>query len=281
MSRILVLRDTPAEPLGDHVLALRDLGHDVHVLAPGEEPEGWTGVVDGVTVTTTRLHRWLAAGSRTNRSARWTRPLGYGLMIRANVRLAAARARVSEAEFRRDVALVRSGSGSVPAPLRARLFLARLERRWVSARVAHTREAYDLRRKGRRPVDEPARRWWRLTLRQHAWTRLDPALLDAEVQLAPVLDEIETDAIHAEGAVMMSVAVRSAARRERRVAVVWDTTDEFTPRRPWVAEARKLLVAEYRSRVDHVLKSRSREALAAAYASAGLTPSTSTSEGIS
>lgn len=280
MSRIVVLRDTPAEPLGDHVLALRDLGYDVHVLAPGDEPEGWTGEVDGVTVTTTRQHRWLATGSRTQRSARWTRPLAYRLMVRANVRAAAARARLHEAEFRRDVALVRGG-GAVPATLRARLRLARLENRWVSARLVQTREAYDLRRKGRRPVDEHARRWWRTTLRQHAWTRLDPALLDPEVQLAPVLDEIETDAIHAEGAVMMSVAVRSAARRDRPVTVVWDKVDEFEPKRPWVAEARTLLVAEYGPRVDHALKAHTTEALAAAYAAAGLTPSKSPSEGIS
>lgn len=279
MSRIVVLRNTPAEPLGEHVLALRDLGYDVHVVAPGDEPEGLTEEVDGVTVTTILVQRWLASGSRTNRSARWTRPLGYRLLVRGNVRLAAAKARVNEAEFQRDVALVRSGS--VPAPLRARLSLAKAERRWVSARLAHTKEAYDLRRKGRRRVDETARRWWRKALRQHAWTRLDPALLDPEVQLAPVLDRIETDAIHAEGAVMMSLAVRSAARRGRPVAVVWDATDEFKPRRPWVAEARKLLVAEYRGRVDHVLKSRTREDLAAAYAAAGLTPSKSPSEGIS
>lgn len=277
MSRIVVLRNTPAEPLGEHVLALHDLGYDVHVVAPGDEPEPFTEVVDGVTVTTIRVQRWLASGSRMNRSARWTRPLGYRLMVRGTVRLAAAKARITEAEFQRDVALVRSGS--VPAPLRARLTLARAERRWVSARLAHTKEAYDLRRKGRRRVDVVSRRWWRTSLRKHAWARLDPALLDPEIHLGPLLDEIDADAILAEGAVMMSVAVRSAARRGRPVPVIWDTVDEFKPKRPWVAEARTLLVAEYGHRAGHTLKAHTPEALAAVCANAGLAPSTSTSEG--
>lgn len=280
MSRVVVLRDTPAVPLGEHVEALRDLGYDVHVLAPGDYLPDGPLMIDGVTVTTTPLHRWLAPGSHVARSPRWTRPLGYRLMLKATGRKAVAQMHVNEAEFRRDVAIARSG-GRVPLFARARLLAARAERRWVTERAADTREAYDIRRKRQRPADKFARKWWRLTSRRHAWGRLDPGLLDSEVHLGPVLDQIEADAIHAEGAVMMSVAVRSAARRDRPVAVFWDKADEFKPKRHWVAEARKLLVAEYRSRVDHVLKSRTREDLAAAYAAAGLTPSKSPSEGIS
>lgn len=280
MSRIVVLRDTPAEPLGEHVLALRDLGHDVHVIAPGDVLEDGPLAVDGITVTTTPVHRWLGPGSHAARSPRWTRPFAYRLLLKATVRRAAAQARVSEALFRRDVALVRAGGDHVPVTARARLFLARAERRWVAERAEDTREAYDIRRKRRRAADKVARRWWRLTSRRHAWARLDPALLDPEIHLGPVLDETEADAILAEGAVMMSVAVRSAARR-RPVTVVWDQVDELKPKRPWVAEARRLLVAEYGHRADHVLRAHTREAVEAACAAAGLTPSKSPSEGIS
>lgn len=269
MSRIVVLRKGPAEPLGDHVLALRDLGHDVHLLAGAAtavatEPHE----VDGVTVQTAPVRPWLGPGSNIARSPRWTRPFGYRLLVRAKTREAAARARVAEARFRRDVALVRTGS--VPATARLRLLLARAHRRWVAERAEDTREAYALRRGRQRAADKAGRRWWRLTSRRHAWAHLDPALLDPEIHLGPLLDELEADAIHAEGAVMMSVAVRAAARRNRPVAVVWDRTTDRKPRKPWVAEARKLLVAEYRGRVDQTVKRPTRHDLATAYAAVGL-----------
>lgn len=270
MSRVVVLRDTPAEPLGDHVLWLRDRGHEVHLVAPGDEMEHAPDVVDDVRVTTAPVDRWLAPGSQVARSPRWTRPFSYRLLMKASTRKAVAEGHVRQAEFERDVAVVRAGR--VPLPVRSRLFLARLERRWVARRAADTREAYDIRRGRRRRLDELARRWWRLTSRDHAWARLAPGLLDVEVQLGPILDQIEADVIHAEGAVMMSVAVRSAARRHGHVTVVWDRTDEFTPKRPWLAEARGLLLAEYAHRVDHTLAERSSDALASVYEAAGLHP---------
>lgn len=279
MRRIVVVRESAAEPLGAHVLALRDLGNEVHLLGGGEPSEDGPVLIDGVHVTTTPVHGWLGRGSHAARSPRWTRPLGYRLMMKATVRQAAATARVSEAQFRRDVALARSGRTRTPLTARIRLFAARIERRWVAARVEDTREAYALRRKRRRRVDEAGRRWWRRVSRQHAWARLDPGLLDAEVQLGPLLDGMEADVIHAEGAVMMSVAVRAAARRDRRPLVVWDSTEEFEPRRPWVVEARRLLVAEYRDRVDATITSREADTLAAAYAA--LSRANPTREGIS
>lgn len=272
MSRIVVLRKGPAEPLGDHVLALRDLGHEVHLLA-GAAPDTDPHDVDGVTVRTVRVRPWLGSGSQVARSPRWTRPFGYRLLSRAKTREAAARARVAEARFRRDVALVRTGS--VPATARLRLVLARAHRRWVAERAEDTREAYRVRRARVRTADKVARRWWRLTSREHAWARLDPALLDPEIHLAPLLDEIDADVIHAEGAVMMSVAVRSAARRARPVPVVWDRTTDRKPKKPWVAEARRLLVAEYRDRVAQTVKKPTREDLAAAYAAVGAAPAPS------
>lgn len=274
MTRVVVLRATAAEPLGEHVLGLRDLGYDVHVLAAGPaatEPHE----VDGVTVQTAPVRPWLAPGSHIARSPRWTRPLGYRLMVKAKTREAAARSRLDQARFLHDVAVARSGGTRPPATARARLLVARVQRRWVAERAEHTREAYRLRRARQRVPDKIGRRWWRLTARDHAWARLDPAVLDAEVHLGPLLDAIDADVLHAEGAVMMSVAVRSASRRPRPLPVVWDRTTDRKPKKPWVAEARRLLVAEYRDRVAQTVKKPTREDLAAAYAAVGAAPAPS------
>jgi len=216
-------------------------------------------------VTTVPVPVWLGAGRHVLRSPRWTKPLGYRTLLKANIRKAAARAHLSEAMFQRDVAYVESGNQQVPAVARARILLARAERRWVAARDEATREAYRIRKRRRRLIDRAARRWWRETSRQHAWGRLDPALLDPELLLGPTLDELAPDVIHAEGAVMMSVAVRAAARAGRPVRVVWDRTGEKKPKRPWAAQARPLLIAEYGHRADAIVTSRDPAALAAAY----------------
>lgn len=266
--RVVVLRDTAAEPLGAHVTALRDLGFEVHVLAKGDALEDGPLLVEDVAVSTVPVPKWLGAGRHGARSPRWTKPLGYRTLLKAGVRQAAAQARVSESMFQRDVAFVKSGNTKVPLVPRARLFLARAERRWVAERTEATREAYKIRKGRRRPVDRAARRLWRTTSRQHAWARLDPALLDPELHLGPALDELAPDVMHAEGPVMMSVAVRAAARIDHPVRVVWDRTGEKKPKRPWAAQARPLLVAEYGHRADATVKARDPQTLAAAYGAA-------------
>lgn len=271
--KVVVLRTKDVEPLSGDVIALRDLGFDVHLLVPGDLEEGDPRIVDGVRVTTVPIRKWLGSGRQGARSPRWTRPLGYRTMAKATVRQAAARARVSEAVFQRDVSLVRSAKPSVVA--RARLFVARVERRWVAKRADETSTAYRIRRTRQTPAEKVARRWWRLTSRRHAWARLDTSLLEPEVHLGPTLDDVDADVIHAEGAVLMAVALRSASRRSAPIPVVWDTRTDRKPKKPWAVEARRLLIAEYGSRVAAKVNSRNREALVAAYAAAGVpAPST-------
>ena len=72
---------------------------------------------------------------------------------------------------------------------------------------------------------------WHRLLRDGAWRRLDPLLVDFECAYAPVIDRLKPDVIHAHDFRMIGIAVRAARRLRkagRQVKVIYDA-HEFLP----------------------------------------------------
>ncbi|NUP52959.1 MAG: glycosyltransferase family 4 protein, partial [Catenulispora sp.] len=111
---------------------------------------------------------------------------------------------------------------AVRAALVVRVLGVRLRGHWVSLRKRAFDRNYAAAAQG--PSNAWERAWVRRGGETAAWT-VQPRLADFEDSFGRVADALEPDVLHANGAEMLGVAVRAAARAcraGRRVAVVYD-----------------------------------------------------------
>ncbi|MFG3342744.1 glycosyltransferase family 4 protein [Glycomyces sp. NPDC048151] len=107
---------------------------------------------------------------------------------------------------------------------------------WIKARTRASRLARESRAAAASPLDRAAFRFWRKTLGDRSWRRLDPALWDLELAFGPVVDELQPDLIHANDFQMLGVGARAKVRAKaagRDVKLVWDAHEFLPGMKPW------------------------------------------------
>ncbi|MFF9206652.1 glycosyltransferase family 4 protein [Streptomyces sp. NPDC014986] len=113
---------------------------------------------------------------------------------------------------------------------------ARLTQSWVTLRYART-QALEKRRKSMdSALDRFTTAFWRRTMGDRAWRRLDPHLWDFELAYGKVVDELKPDLIHANDFRMLGVGARAALRaraKGRDVKLVWDAHEFLPGIKPW------------------------------------------------
>jgi glycosyltransferase involved in cell wall biosynthesis len=168
-------------------------------------------------------------------------PLAYPAGPLANYQRQHALARRADARTRKDELTRKLAEAPRDTPaLRAERALVWLNRAYAKARgelvelrvkqteqLARSRQAMDA------PLDVLATRFWRTTMGNRSWRRLDPNLWDWELAYGPVVDELAPDLIHANDFRMIGVGARAklrAAAQGRTIRLVWDA-HEFLPGR--------------------------------------------------
>lgn len=139
--------------------------------------------------------------------------------------------------------IVARQEGSVLA--RIRLLIPRLAARvlhpWVKLRFRRT-EALEERRKAMDSLlDRFTTAFWKKTMGDRSWRRLDPHLWDFELAYGKVIDKLAPDLIHANDFRMLGVGARAALRaraRKRDVKLVWDAHEFLPGIKPWNSHPR-------------------------------------------
>lgn len=163
------------------------------------------------------------------------RPLAYSSGAVAAQRETLERARRSDLDARLAQAAV-EGSAARRTVLRTRLTASKATGRWVRLRSREAHRVAEARRSLTAPVDRMTTAFWRAALRDRAWQRLDPQLLEFEAVYGPVLDQLRPDIIHANDFRMLGVGARAVQRaraRGRDVKLVWDAHEFLPGMRPW------------------------------------------------
>jgi glycosyltransferase involved in cell wall biosynthesis len=95
----------------------------------------------------------------------------------------------------------------------------------------------------RRPFEHAQVWFWRGTMGDQAWRRLEPGLWNYERTFGSVIDELEPDIIHAHDFRMLGVGARAALRARaagRAASLVWDAHEFLPGVKPWRDNARWL-----------------------------------------
>ncbi|WP_406727563.1 glycosyltransferase family 4 protein [Streptomyces sp. GD-15H] len=113
---------------------------------------------------------------------------------------------------------------------------SRLMHSWVRLRHGRT-QALERRRKSMdSALDRFTTAFWRKTMGDRAWRRLDPHLWDFELAYGKVIDELKPDLVHANDFRMLGVGARATLRaraRGRDVKLVWDAHEFLPGIKPW------------------------------------------------
>jgi glycosyltransferase involved in cell wall biosynthesis len=127
------------------------------------------------------------------------------------------------------------GSAAAYATGKAALFLPRASNKalnlWTRFRAREARRLREVRRDGSALLTRAPIHFWRLTMGNRAWRRLDPALWQWEFAFRDVIDKLEPDIIHANDFRMLAVGARAKIRaraKGRPVKLVWDA-HEYAP----------------------------------------------------
>ncbi|MFI2374387.1 glycosyltransferase family 4 protein [Streptomyces sp. NPDC018964] len=128
--------------------------------------------------------------------------------------------------------------GSVFGRLRllAPRLLSRLAHSWVNLRYRKTQELEKRRKAMDSALDRFTTAFWRKTMGDRAWRRLDPHLWDFELAYGKVIDELKPDLVHANDFRMLGVGARATLRARaagRDVKLVWDAHEFLPGIRPW------------------------------------------------
>ena len=134
--------------------------------------------------------------------------------------------------------IIAQRQGSVLDRLRllAPRLVSRVLQSWVNLRYRKT-QALEKRRKNMdSALDRFTTAFWRRTMGNRAWRRLDPHLWDFELAYGKVIDEFKPDLVHANDFRMLGVGARAVLRARaagRDVKLVWDAHEFLPGIKPW------------------------------------------------
>ena len=107
---------------------------------------------------------------------------------------------------------------------------------WTRLRRKATHRLNERRTTASGRIDRLAAAFWKATLGDRAWRRLDPALWELELAFGPVIDELKPDLIHANDFQMLGVGARAKLRARaagRDLKLVWDAHEYLPGMKPW------------------------------------------------
>ena len=166
------------------------------------------------------------------------RPFAYppGRETAYKLELAKAR-RIDMGTRLADLAAKRRDGGSAAADAagKAALFVPRATSKaqslWTRFRAREARRLREVRRDGSALLNRAPVLFWRVTMGDRAWRKLDPSLWQWEFAFRNVIDELKPDIIHANDFRMLAVGARAKIRANaegRPVKLVWDA-HEYAP----------------------------------------------------
>ena len=166
------------------------------------------------------------------------RPLAYPPGREAAYRIELMRARRVDIGTRlADLTVKRREGGSAIGYTtgKALLFVPRATTKaqtlWTRFRARETRRLREVRKDGSALLNRAPVWFWRATMGNRAWRRLDPALWQWEFAFRKEIDRLEPDIIHANDFRMLAVGARAKIRARaagRQVKLVWDA-HEYAP----------------------------------------------------
>ncbi|WP_198667647.1 glycosyltransferase [Glycomyces dulcitolivorans] len=204
-------------------------GYEVFLLGASTSGKAEEWALGGATVRLVPVNRVF---DRRRHEARrgWLRsPLAY-----PPGPVAAYRQRQAKA-WRADLDTARA-SGASAFSLAPREAAYRAFWGWTGLRRKATRRLEADRAAAKSGVDRLAASFWKATMGDRAWRRLDPALWDLELSFGPVVDELEPDLIHANDFQMLGVGARAKLRanaKGRTVKLVWDAHEYLPGMKAW------------------------------------------------
>jgi glycogen synthase len=113
---------------------------------------------------------------------------------------------------------------------------SRVMGRWVAIRRRQTNRARVVRKRFDTPSDKLYTWFWRTTMGNRSWRRIEPGLWAWELAYRPLIDELDPDLIHANDFRMIGVGARAKIRARARgkdVKLVWDAHEFLPGVRPW------------------------------------------------
>lgn len=253
--RIVMLVDnnvTPDSRVQKEARSAAERGWDVTLLGHYRAGSKRTWKLGSATVQLVSVPTPLNQRPHVRRAAPLRSPLAYSRPATASYRRQLIRAEYADLRVRRARFVLDQQTGQGKARRRvgagadsARLFADRaglaLRRRWTTLRAERT-DQLEIRRKAMTsPLDRFTTAFWRQTMGQRAWRRLDPTLWDWELAYGEVIDQLKPDIIHANDFRMVGIGARAALRaraRGRDVRLVWDAHEFLPGMRPWDAHPR-------------------------------------------
>ncbi|RDG39775.1 glycosyltransferase [Streptomyces corynorhini] len=128
------------------------------------------------------------------------------------------------------------GSAPRKAALVPQRVAARILSKWVGLRLERTYALERRRKEMTSKLDRFTTAFWKRSMGDRAWRRLDPFLLDLELAYGKVVDALEPDLIHANDFRMIGVGARAKLRAQaegRDVKLVWDAHEFLPGIKPW------------------------------------------------
>ena len=151
------------------------------------------------------------------------RPFAYPPGREAEYRLELAKARRIDIGTRlAELAAKRRAGGSAVADAagKAALLVPRASSKaqglWTRFRAREARRLREVRRDGSALLNRAPVLFWRVTMGDRAWRKLDPSLWDWELAFGTVIDELKPDLIHANDFRMLGVGARAKIRAKGR-----------------------------------------------------------------
>ncbi len=119
--------------------------------------------------------------------------------------------------------------------------LSNVMSRWVGIRFRVTRRLDERRKNMESRLDRFTTAFWKKTMGDRAWRRLDPGLWDYELAYGKVIDELRPDLVHANDFRMLGTGARAVVRARangRRPKLVWDAHEFLPGIKPWNSHPR-------------------------------------------
>jgi glycosyltransferase involved in cell wall biosynthesis len=218
--------------------SMADAGWEVFLLGERRDAPLETWTIGDATVRLVPMGNRLTFAPSTWRRSWVRRPFAYPPGREAAYKLGLVKARQIDVGTRlAELAAQRRAGGSAAGELagKAAVFVPRVTTKaqglWTRFRARETRRLREVRHDGTAVITRVPIWFWRATLGDKAWRRLDPSLWQWEFAFRNVIDELEPDIIHANDFRMLAVGARAkirASAKGRSVKLVWDA-HEYAP----------------------------------------------------